>query len=75
METVKHLLHDQAQWWAPTSPDEQSVTDLLDVRGVKYTDVAGWARLDEHEIALGEPAGRARVKVVDRQEMIDISRG
>jgi ferredoxin--NADP+ reductase len=75
METVKHLLHDQAQWWAPTSPDEQSVTDLLDERGVKYTDVAGWARLDEHEIALGEPQGRARVKVVDRQEMIDISRG
>ena len=75
METIKHVLHDQAQWWAPASPDEQSVVDLLDERGVKYTDVAGWARLDEHEIALGEPQGRARVKVVDRQEMIDISRG
>jgi ferredoxin--NADP+ reductase len=74
METIKHVLHDQAQWWAPSSPDEQSVIDLLDERGVKYTDVAGWARLDEHEIALGEPQGRARVKVVDRQEMIDISR-
>lgn len=75
METIKHVLHDQAQWWAPSSPDEQSVVDLLDERGVKYTDVAGWARLDEHEIALGEPQGRARIKVVDRQEMIDISRG
>jgi ferredoxin--NADP+ reductase len=75
METIKHVLHDQAQWWAPSSPDEQSVIDLLDERGVKYTDVAGWARLDEHEIALGEPAGRARIKVVDRQEMIVISRG
>lgn len=75
METIKHVLRDQAQWWAPSSPDEQSVTDLLDERGVKYTDVAGWARLDEHEIALGEPQGRARIKVVDRQEMIDISRG
>ncbi len=75
METVKHLLRDQAQWWGPSSPDEQSVVDLLDERGVKYTDVAGWARLDEHEIALGEPQGRARVKVVDRDEMIDTSRG
>jgi ferredoxin--NADP+ reductase len=75
METVKHLLRDQAQWWAPSSADEQSIVDLLDERGVKYTDVAGWARLDEHEIALGEPHGRARIKVVDRQEMIDISRG
>ena len=75
METIKHVLRDQAQWWAPSSPDEQSVTDLLDERGVKYTDVAGWARLDEHEIALGEPQGRARIKVVDRKEMIDISRG
>lgn len=75
METIKHVLRDQAQWWAPSSPDEQSVTDLLEERGVKYTDVAGWARLDEHEIALGEPQGRARIKVVDRQEMIDISRG
>ena len=75
METIKHVLRDQAQWWAPSSPDEQSVTDLLDERGVKYTDVAGWARLDEHEIALGEPQGRARIKVVDRHEMIEISRG
>ena len=75
METVKHLLRDQAQWWAPSSPEEQAVVDLLDERGVKYTDIEGWARLDEHEIALGEPAGRARIKVVDRQEMIDISRG
>jgi ferredoxin--NADP+ reductase len=75
METIKHLLRDQAQWWAPSSPDEDSVLELLAERGVKFTDVAGWARLDEHEIALGEPEGRARIKVVDRQEMIDISRG
>jgi ferredoxin--NADP+ reductase len=75
METIKHVLHDQAQWWAPSSPEEQSVVDLLNERGVTYTDVTGWARLDEHEISLGEAQGRARIKVVDRQEMIDISRG
>jgi ferredoxin--NADP+ reductase len=75
METIKHLLRDQAQWWSPSSPDEQAIVDLLAERDVKYTDVAGWARLDEHEIALGEPQGRARIKVVDRDEMIAISRG
>ena len=48
---------------------------LLDSRGVKYTDLDGWHRLDEHEIALGAPQDRARIKVVPRQEMVDISRG
>ena len=32
------------------------------------------ARL-ENEIALGEPQGRARIKVVPREEMIRVSRG
>ena len=52
-----------------------SVVELLESRGVEYTDLEGWHRLDEHEIALGEPRGRARIKVVDRNEMITISRG
>ena len=75
METVKHLLRDQAQWWSPAEPDEASIVTLLDERGVKYTDADGWSRLDQHEIALGEPEGRARIKVVDRDEMVRISRG
>ncbi len=75
METIAHVLRDQAQWWAPAHPGENSIVELLDERGIRYTDAAGWARLDEHEIALGEPQGRARIKVVDRDEMIEISRG
>jgi ferredoxin--NADP+ reductase len=74
METIKHVLADRATWWAPTSPSEGSVVDLLESRGVEFTTVDGWVALDEHEIALGEPQGRARVKVVDRDEMIAISR-
>lgn len=74
METVKHLLRDQARWWAPSSPTEGSTVDLLESRGVEFTTIDGWVALDEHEIALGEPQGRARVKVVDRDEMIAISR-
>ena len=36
--------------------------------------IDGWVALDEHEIALGAPQGRARVEVVDSDEMIAISR-
>jgi ferredoxin--NADP+ reductase len=74
METVKHLLRDQANWWAPAEPSEQAVVDLLEARGVEYTDVAGWAKLDDYEKQLGVPEGRDRIKAVDRAEMIRVSR-
>ena len=74
METVRHVVNDQANWWAPAHPDEQSVVDLLQDRGVEYTDLGGWHRLDEHEKSLGEPAGRVRIKVVPRDEMVTVSR-
>jgi ferredoxin--NADP+ reductase len=75
METIQHLVNDQASWWNPASPSEESVVELLESRGVQYTDLEGWHRLDEHEIALGEPQGRARIKVVPRDEMVQIARG
>ena len=75
METISHLVNDQSSWWSPSSPSEESVVELLESRGVEYTDLAGWRRLDTHEIALGEPEGRARIKVVPRDEMVKISRG
>jgi len=75
METISHLVKDQASWWDPAEPGEASVVALLEERGVAYTDLDGWHRLDEHEIALGEPHGRARIKVVPRDEMVQISRG
>jgi ferredoxin--NADP+ reductase len=74
METVKHVVNDQASWWAPAHPDEASVIELLESRGVKYTNLDGWHRLDQHELALGEPQGRVRVKVVPREEMVAVSR-
>ncbi|QHC57886.1 FAD-dependent oxidoreductase [Rathayibacter sp. VKM Ac-2760] len=75
METVGHVLNDQASWWTPAHPEESAVVALLEERGVAYTDLDGWHRLDEHEQALGAPQGRVRVKVVPREEMISISRG
>jgi len=74
METVKKLLNDEASWWTPVEPGEQTVVDLLESRGLKFTTLDGWHRLDQHELALGESAGRTRVKVVPRDEMVAVSR-
>ena len=73
METVAHLVKDQASWWSPADPSEEAVTALLDSRGVVYTNLEGWRRLDNHEKELGAPQGRERIKVVDREEMLRIS--
>jgi ferredoxin--NADP+ reductase len=74
METIKHVVNDQANWWSPTHPEERSVVDLLASRGIRFTNLDGWHRLDQHEKALGEPVGRARIKVVPRDEMVAVSR-
>lgn len=74
METVQHLVGDQASWWTPEDPDEASVPALLEERGVAWTDLDGWHRLDEHEVSLGAPHERERVKVRERADMVRISR-
>lgn len=74
METVSHLVNDVGNWWSPEQPDEQSVIDLLESRGIRYTNLEGWHRLDEHEKSLGQPHRRERIKVVDRDQMVNISR-
>jgi ferredoxin--NADP+ reductase len=74
METVRHLINDLGNWWRPESPSEESVVALLDERGVEYTNLDGWHRLDQHEQALGAAEGRVRIKVVPRDEMVAISR-
>ncbi|MGM7671475.1 FAD-dependent oxidoreductase [Microbacterium sp. A93] len=75
METVQHLVNDQGSWWHPEDPSEEAIPALLAERGVKWTDLDGWHRLDQHELALGEPHERVRIKVVPRDEMVRISRG
>jgi ferredoxin--NADP+ reductase len=48
---------------------------LLRDRGVEYTNLNGWHNLDTHEQALGAARGRARIKVVPREEMLRASNG
>ncbi|GAA1058372.1 pyridine nucleotide-disulfide oxidoreductase [Agromyces luteolus] len=75
METIKHLINDLGNWWRPESPSEASVVEMLEARGIRWTDLDGWHRLDEHELALGSAEERTRIKVVPRDEMVTISRG
>jgi len=73
-ETIEHVVNDQANWWTPAQPEEEAVTALLEERGIEFTNIDGWHRLDEHEIGLGAPHERARIKVVERDEMVRVSR-
>lgn len=72
-ETIASLLADlpgldQGDSQATTGA-EQVLTRLRE-RGVAAVTWDGWQRLDAHEIALGEAAGRERIKVVPREEMV-----
>ncbi|WP_431279327.1 FAD-dependent oxidoreductase [Leifsonia poae] len=75
METIKHVINDQGNWWSPTDPSEEAIVTLLESRSVEYTNLDGWHNLDEHELALGADRGRTRVKVVPRDEMVRVSNG
>lgn len=74
-ETVANLLDDHAQGRlrTPSAPEPEAVDAFLAERGVRWTTREGWHRLDEAEKALGEPQGRERVKIVEREDMLRAS--
>ncbi|WP_394939800.1 FAD-dependent oxidoreductase [Psychromicrobium sp. YIM B11713] len=83
LETVSYLLEDLESLPVAEAPEEDAVLALLEQRGVQLTNWEGWHTLDTHEKALGEnfdaaalglDLKRERVKVVDREEMVRISR-
>jgi ferredoxin--NADP+ reductase len=75
IETVESLLGDLDTLPTPAEPSPESVVAMLEERGLQYTTWEGWERLDAHEIALGAPHERARIKVVEREGMVAASRG
>ncbi|MBK1783423.1 FAD-dependent oxidoreductase [Prauserella cavernicola] len=74
-ETVTSLLTDAPNLPAAPQRDPRAIEEFLADRGIGYTTWEGWLRLDAHERALGEQQGRARVKVVERDEMVRVSGG
>ncbi|MEV6348932.1 FAD-dependent oxidoreductase [Actinoplanes sp. NPDC051851] len=71
-ETVTSLLGDRDKLPVASERAADDVVNYLAQRGLPYTTWEGWQKLDSHEIALGEPHGRKRVKVVPRDEMTGI---
>jgi ferredoxin--NADP+ reductase len=74
-ETVASLLADADTLAAPKYSSPDAILEFLATRGIPFTTWDGWAKLDAHEKSLGEPHGRERIKVVERDEMIRVSRG
>ncbi|MGO1317690.1 MAG: FAD-dependent oxidoreductase [Cellulomonadaceae bacterium] len=73
-ETIRHLVEDAES--LPRAPHgaPAELTDFLEAQGVDFIEWAGWELVEAHEIALGAAQGRDRVKVVPREEMVEIAR-
>jgi ferredoxin--NADP+ reductase len=79
-ETVDAMLADLlpggevlATTHAPQQPDAAAVENMLRERQPELVTYAGWTEIDKHERALGEPAGRPRVKLTRIEEMLRVA--
>ncbi|MBJ8339590.1 FAD-dependent oxidoreductase [Antrihabitans sp. YC3-6] len=72
-ETVACLLDDSESFTGAPEPEESSIIDFLESKSIPFTTWQGWYRLDAHERSLGEPEGRERIKVVEREDMLRAS--
>jgi ferredoxin--NADP+ reductase len=54
----------------PGTPDAGAVERLLRSRQPELVTYSGWEAIDRHERALGEPAGRPRVKLTTIEELL-----
>ncbi|MDN3935109.1 FAD-dependent oxidoreductase [Arthrobacter sp. YD4] len=80
LETITLLLEDRETLPAAPAPAPDAIVALLEGRGTGFTTWEGWLALDAHERDLGGRAAdvglrRERIKVVPRDEMVEISRG
>lgn len=72
-ETIDVLLAGPESFWMPQEPEPMSVNRMLEARGVAFTTLSGWQRLDREEIERGRAKDKERIKVVSREEMLSIS--
>jgi ferredoxin--NADP+ reductase len=72
-ETVGGLLADHVEGvlGRPTSPARGAVDELLAGRGVTVVDQVGWLRIDSRERSLGEQGSRPRVKLCEREALLE----
>jgi ferredoxin--NADP+ reductase len=79
-ETVDALLADlsgssngHGPAHSPDEPNAASVEELLRSRQPELVTYAGWEAIDRHERALGETAGRPRVKLTRIEDMLRVA--
>jgi ferredoxin--NADP+ reductase len=74
-DTVAKLIEDAGagRLNEPPSPDRAAVESWLGGRVPGLVTWDGWKVIDEHEVALGEPQDRPRVKLVRVPEMIAVA--
>jgi len=74
IETIGNLIADRESWWTPAKPDEKTIEETLLSRGVEFMQWPGWLRVDSEEKRLGQLSGRERLKLHNREQMLDISK-
>jgi ferredoxin--NADP+ reductase len=74
-DTVTKLLEDAEAGGLndPASPDGEAIEPWLRARIPGLVTWEGWKAIDSHEVALGEPQARPRVKLVRVPEMIAVA--
>lgn len=75
IETIGHVIADQASWWQPIHPEESAIVKLLTDRAVPLIDWAQWLKIDAAELAAGEGQGRERIKLFNREDFLKIAKG
>jgi ferredoxin--NADP+ reductase len=75
-DTVARMLEDAegGALNAPSDTDTDAIEEWLRDRAPDHVTWEGWRAIDEHELSLGEPHGRPRVKLVRIAEMLDVAR-
>ncbi len=76
-ETIANLVadYDAGKLQATTAEvGWDAMREVLNSKGVRYTNWQGWELLEEYEKSLGAAVGRERIKVVERDTMTAISR-
>jgi ferredoxin/flavodoxin---NADP+ reductase len=58
---------------SPSTPDAGAIEELLRARQPELVTYSGWEAIDRHERALGEPAGRPRVKLTRIDELLRVA--
>ena len=75
IETIGNVLQDRDRWWQPEFAGENQIIETLESRSVDFMDWAKWLKVNSKEKAIGEALGRERMKLFDRDEILEISKG